>query len=409
MIQKRILDCGIPVLFDEVRGVRSAVVGIWVRTGSRHELPGDNGISHFIEHMLFKGTDRMTAEDIAVEIDSMGGDLNAFTSREFTAFYVKVLDEYLIKGIDLLCDIFLHSRFDPAEIEKEKAVIDEEIRMVEDTPDDYVFDLFNREIWGESGLGQTILGKSDTIKSFTREKILSYLGEFYTTDNIIVACAGSIDGERVIEELNRHFGGHASKGRQLRTKMPRFISGTHTHSKDLSEVHICAGFNGLPANDPDRYEMLVLNTILGSGVSSRLFQEIREKRGLVYSINSFIAKYVDGGCIGVYAGASAKNYREVVDLITTESCSLARTLSEEECERAKKQLKGNILLALESSSARMNSIAQQEIYHGRYYSSEEIIEAIEKVEIGKLRMIAERTFEREQMAITLFGPVPERT
>lgn len=407
MIERRVLDCGIPVLFDGVNGVRSAVIGIWVRTGSRCEQPLNNGISHFIEHMLFKGTDRRTAEEIAVEIDSIGGDLNAFTAREFTAFYVKILDEYLMKGIDLLCDIFLHSRFDPAEIEKEKAVIGEEIRMVEDTPDDYVFDLFNREIWGETGLGQTILGQYDTIKSFTRDQILSFLGETYTTDNIIVACAGNIDSSKVLAGLNRHFGNSATSGRRSIVETPRFLSGTHVFHKDLAEVHICAGFNGLAANHPERYEMLLLNTILGSGVSSRLFQEIREKRGLVYSINSYVAKYVDGGCIGIYAGASPKNYREVIDLITTEACSLADTLVENECDRAKKQLKGNILLALESSSSRMNNIAQQEIYHGRYYSTEEIIESIEAVDLGKLRMIAERTFQRRGMAITLLGPVPE--
>lgn len=409
MFQKRYLENGVPVLIEKIDGFRSAVVGIWVKTGSRFETPVRNGISHFIEHMLFKGTRSRTAEDIAVEIDSIGGDLNAYTSRENTTFYVKVLDEYLHKGTGLLGDIFLHSLFDSQEIEKEKGIIGEEIRMVEDTPDEYVFDLFNAEIWGRSGLGQTILGTAETIRDFKREDVLAYLDSFYTAENIIIACAGNVDVEKTMDFLREGMLGSRNGRPETRSTTPEFRPGMKVFQKDLSEVHICVGFRGIPANSPERYAMLILNTLLGSGVSSRLFQEIREKKGLVYSINSFLSSYADVGSVGIYAGASKDNYREVMDLIVKESCYLRESMTVGEFERTKKQLKGNILLGLESSSARMNNIARQEIYHGRYYSPEEIIRDIEAVKIDDARALSEKTFDKENMAITLLGPAEEPT
>ncbi len=407
MYHKRYLENGVPVLFEQIDGFRSVVSGIWVKTGSRHEPEELNGISHFIEHMFFKGTGTRSTEEIAKETDAMGADLNAFTSRENTTFYIKVLDDYLDRGIELLLDIFSHSEFDPDEIEKEKGIVEEEIRLTEDTPDDYVFDLFNEEIWSGNGLGRSILGTLETIGRITRDDIIDYIDKLYNVDNIIITFAGNVDIDKTMHMLNSGLSGISTTGHQVDSKRPDFNSSINIHRKDLSEVHICSGFQGIQNNSPERYAMLIINTILGSGVSSRLFQEVREKRGLVYSIHSFLSSYHDTGCFGVYAGAGEKRYREVVDLIIKESCALKDSLSSDELQRAKNQLKGNILLAIESTSARMNSLAKQEIYYGRHFTPEEIIREIEDVSLNEIKALSERVFNRDKMAITLLGPVEE--
>lgn len=407
MFNKCFLDNGIPILFDTLSGIRSAVVGIWVKTGSRFESTKENGIAHFIEHMVFKGTQKRTAEYIAQEIDMMGGDLNAYTSRENTTFYIKVLDEYLDKGLDLLTDIFRNSLFEPDEINKERGVIEEEIRMVDDTPDELVFDLFNADIWGSKGLGQSILGTTSTLGSIDRESILRFLHEFYVSNKIVIACAGSIDVDRALKILNENFFDINGSSEANEMSRPDFHVSRKVYPKDLSEVHICAGFEGIPIKSPDKYSVLVLNTILGSGVSSRLFQEIREKRGLVYSISSFVSSYSDTGSIGIYAGAGKSKYREVIELMKQQAFALKDTLTQDDLARTKKQLKGNIMLSLESSAARMNNIARQEIYHGRHFSTDEIIERIENVGLNDVRTIAERIFREENMAMTLLGPAED--
>jgi predicted Zn-dependent peptidase len=407
MYHKRYLENGVPVLFEQIDGFRSVVSGIWVKTGSRHESEELNGISHFIEHMFFKGTGTRSTEDIAKETDAMGADLNAFTSRENTTFYIKVLDDYLDRGIELLLDIFSNSEFDPDEIEKEKGIVEEEIRLSEDTPDDHVFDLFNEEIWSGSGLGRSILGTLETIGRITRDDIIDYIDKLYNVDNIIISFAGNIDIDKTMHMLNSGLSGISTTGHQVDSKRPDFNPSINIHRKDLSEVHLCAGFQGIQNNSPERYAMLIINTILGSGVSSRLFQEVREKRGLVYSIHSFLSSYHDTGCFGVYAGAGEKKYKEVVDLIIKESCALKDSLSSDELQRAKNQLKGNILLAIESTSARMNSLAKQEIYYGRHFTPEEIIKEIEGVSLNEIKILSEKVFNRDKMAITLLGPVEE--
>jgi len=407
MFDKYYLDNGMPVLFETISGIRSVVVGIWVKAGSRNERPEENGIAHFIEHMVFKGTRRRTAENIAQEIDQMGGDLNAYTSRENTTFYIKVLDEYLDKGLDLLTDIFLDPLLDPDEINKERGVIEEEIRMVEDTPDELVFDLYNADIWGPNGLGQSILGTTDTLNEIGRESVIRYIDRFYTSNNVVISCAGNIDKDRTMEILRKRFSGIKGRIDGNNLLKPDFQAVKKTYQKDLSEVHICTGFEGIPVKSPEKYQVLVLNTILGSGVSSRLFQEIREKRGLVYSISSFVSSYFDTGTIGIYAGAGKNKYREVIDLIKQQAFTLKDTITDEDINRTKKQLKGNIILSLESSTARMNNIARQEIYYGRYLPTEEIIAGIEDVRIEDVRSVAERIFRKENMAMTLLGPAED--
>ncbi|MBI4654094.1 MAG: insulinase family protein [Nitrospirae bacterium] len=408
MYKKIILDNSIPVLTENSKDTRSVCIGIWIKVGARHEPPDKNGISHFFEHMVFKGTEKRTAKNIAIEIDSIGGELNAFTSRETTTFYVKVLDEYIEKALDLLTDIFLHSTFPEDDIEKEKGIITEEIKMVEDTPDEYIHDLFGKNVWGETGLGQSILGKTETLRTFKRDNILNHIKKYYSTKDIMVACAGNFREEYLIKNLNNTI------GRLKRDSGPKteyhesFTGKLNVIPKNLLETHICLGVEGLSQGSEERYAMHLINTILGAGVSSRLFQEIREKRGLTYSIHSFNVSYHDTGIWAVYAGTDRSHAIEVTNLITTEMRSLPETITVSELQRAKDQLKGNLILSLESTGSKMTNIAKQEIYYGRYFSPEEIIKAVESITMEDVKSLAKRLINNSPFAITVYGPVKEK-
>lgn len=405
MFTKRYLENGIPVVMEQLKNFRSFILGIWVKVGSRNETPDKNGISHFLEHMFFKGTKKRTATEISIDIDSLGGELNAFTSRENTAFYVKVLDEYIDKGVELLSDIFLHSQFLEEEIEKEKGVIKEEIKLVEDTPDDYIHDLFSRTVWGEKGLGQPVLGKRETIKGFTREDLINHVRKYYGTKDTVIACAGNFEPDHVIDLLN-HYLGNLRRGSEPELFSPPFFNREiAVYTKDLSEVHICLGVEGLPYASEDRYALAILNTILGAGVSSRLFQEIREKKGYAYSIFSFVSAYFDTGFWAVYAGTGRKKAVIVAELIIREMKNLYKTLSESELKRAKDQLKGNLILGLESTGSRMQSIARQEIYYKRYFSQKEIMKEIDAVTLEQARSLSKRLINDGKMSMTVLGPV----
>lgn len=406
MFKKEYLTNGVPVVMEPLRSVRSVVLGIWVKVGSRFEPHEKNGISHFLEHMFFKGTKKRSAKDIAFEIDSLGGELNAFTSRETTTFYVKVLDEYLEKGLELLTDIFLNSTFPAEDIEKEKKIIKEEIKMVEDTPDDYIHDLSNRTVWGGAGLGQSVLGRRETIISFTRDDLIGHIRKYYGTKDIIISCSGNFDPAHLLSLLNRTLG-HLRRGSEPdRGTPPAFQSKVDIVSKELAEAHICVAIRGIPQASRERYRLFTLNTILGAGVSSRLFQEIREKRGLAYALYSFVASYLDTGLWGVYAGISRKKVREVTELILGEIDTLKDTVTADELQRAKSQLKGNVILGLESTSSRMNNIARQEIYYGKYLSPKEIMDEIDSITIEQIRELAAYLIRKEFFSLTVYGPVP---
>lgn len=408
MYKKIVLDNGIPVVIESVQNTRSVCIGIWVKVGARHEAPEKNGISHFFEHMVFKGTEKRAARDIAIEIDSMGGELNAFTSREGTTFYVKVLDEYVEMAMELLLDIFLNSVFPEEDIEKEKGIILEEIKMVEDTPDEYIYDLFNKNIWGEKGLGQPVLGHRETIRTFTRADIIQHVRMYYGKKNIIVACAGNLKEGHIIETLNQTLGRMGKASEPKAEPPPEFTARLNIIPKELLETHICLGVQGLPYGSEQRYSMHLLNTALGAGVSSRLFQEIREKRGLAYSIYSFNTAYADTGVWGVYAGTDRSHAGEVINLIIEEMCGLSKSITVQELRRAKDQLKGNLILSLESTSSKMTNIARQQMYYGRYFSPEEIIEAVESVTLEDLRALCEKLIGDGHFAITTYGPVREK-
>ncbi len=405
MFKKEYLENGIPVVMEQISNVCSVALGVWVKVGSRYERPDKNGISHFLEHMFFKGTKKRSTKDIAIEIDSMGGDLNAFTSRENTAFYIKVLDEYLEKGLELLADLFVNSVFPVEEVEKEKKIIKEEIKMVEDTPDDYIHDLFNHTVWGNDGLGQSILGKRETLASFTRNDVVAHIRKYYGTRDIVIACAGNFQQQRLMKMLNDLFGGLRQGSEPRKGTKPAFRQNIAVHEKDLSEAHLCIGVPGLSNTSDDRYAFYILNTILGAGVSSRLFQEIREKRGLAYSVYSYMASYSDTGLWGVCAGISRKKIREAAGLIINEMAGLKETVTESELERAKQHLKGNLILSLESTNSRMNNIARQEIYFGRYFSVKDMIRSIDKVGMDDIRTLADSLLKRDRIAITAYGPI----
>lgn len=408
MFKKIKLGNNIPVLMEAAREIHSVCIGVWIKIGSRYESADKNGISHFLEHMFFKGTQSRTAQDIAVEIDSLGGEINAYTSTEYTVFYVKVLAEYMGPALDLLSDIFLNSTFPDTDIEKEKNIVFEEIKMIEDSPSDYVHELFSKHIWGDKGLGQTVLGGMETISSFTRNDLLDYINKYYGAENIIISCSGNFIEGQLIEGLNKTIGSLDRKGVKKHALVPVFTNKTNIVSKDLSEAHICLGLKGLPYSSEDRYSMHLLNTILGSGISSRLFQNVRELRGLVYSIYSYHVAYVDTGLWAVYAGTDKKHVDEVINITVDEIRNLSRSVTAEELQRAKAQVKGNLLLALESTSNKMTNIAKQEIYYGKYYSSDEIIRMVESVTLDKVKDLADMLTGDDSFALTVYGPVKDK-
>ncbi|RJQ49079.1 MAG: insulinase family protein [Nitrospiraceae bacterium] len=405
MVKKILLQNNIPVLLESVKEVRSLCIGIWVKVGARNETFEKNGISHFLEHMFFKGTESRTAEGIAMETDSLGAELNALTSSEYTLFYIKALDEYIGKGVEILTDIFMNSTFPEQDIEKEKSIINEEIKMVEDTPSDYIHELFSKQVWGETGLGQPVLGKSETIETFTRGDLVKHINAYYGPNNIIVACSGNFTENEFTGYLNSGLGRLQRDGQVIADTSPAFRGGMQVVTKDLSEAHVSLGVRGLPYNSEDRYSMHLLNTVLGSGYSSRLFQKIREKRGLAYSIYSYHVSYYDTGLWAVYAGTDKKHLNEVIDITVDEMTNLAKTINHDELQRAKAQLKGNLILALESTSNKMTNIAKQEIYYGKYYSPTEVIKMVEAITLDELKALAQKLMNRNHFALTVYGPV----
>jgi predicted Zn-dependent peptidase len=407
MFSKVTLDNNIPVLIEKANEVHSVCIGIWVKVGARNERISKNGIFHFLEHMFFKGTEKRSAEDLAMETDYLGCELNALTSSEYTLFYIKVLDEYIEKALELLADIFLNSTFPEEDIEKEKNIVIEEIKMVEDNPSDYVHELFGKNIFGNQGLGLPVLGTVDTIGTFTRDDLVDHVNNFYGTENIVISCSGNFKEETLVNYLNSTLGKLNRKSKMKNEVPPTFTSDTHIITKDLSESHVCIGLKGIPYKNKERYSMHLLNTILGAGFSSRLFQNIREKRGLVYSIYSYHSSYFDTGLWGVYAGTDKKHVSEVTNITVDEISNLSNTITEDELRRAKNQLKGNLILALESTSNKMTNIAKQEIYYGTYYAPLEIIKMVESVTLEEIKDLAGRLVSDKAFAFTVYGPSKE--
>ena len=404
--QKTILDNGIKVITEEIPYLKSVSIGVWVNTGSRDEKTSENGISHFIEHLLFKGTERRTAFDIAREIDSVGGTLNAFTGREYTCFYAKVIDKNLPLAIDLLSDIFLHPLIDLKDVEKERMVILQEIKMVEDTPDDYIHDLFNRVCWGNHPLGSPIFGTSELVQSFNRDQIYQFFKENYQPNRIVICTAGNLKHQEIVDSINATFGKIPSSNEVRERLRPDSISTTNIWRRELEQVHFCLGTKGLQYNHSLRFTSYILNTILGGGMSSRLFQEIRENRGLAYSVYSYLPAYIDTGLVVVYAGTNESSFKEVIELVLKEFRRLKdEPLRNGELETAKEHLKGNLLLSLESSENLMTRLAKNEIYFQSYLPIEKILRGIDEVGEEVVRSLASQIFDERFFCLTILGPM----
>jgi predicted Zn-dependent peptidase len=411
LYRKLILDNGIRLVTERIPTLKSVTIGIWVDVGSRDEVPAEAGYSHFIEHMFFKGTATRTATDISKEIDGLGGEINAFTTRETTTFYVKVLDQHLPKALDLLSDLFLRSRLEKKEIEKEKQVIREEIRMVQDDPEDLVQDLHTKLVMGGHPLSRPILGKESTIAQITRRDLLRYIDVHYRPERIVIAVAGNFDQPKLEATIARVFGkyGHSSRALPSKRWPPDICCGVTMKQKPLEQVHLCVGLPGVAAGHKDRYAVYALNSVLGGSVSSRLFQEIREKRGLSYSIYSFLSGYSDGGTITIYAGTQAREVERVLDLVCREIRKLARQgIDPTELRRTKDQMKGGLMLSLESSHSRMNKLAKDELIAGAHTTLEDMLKEIDAVTEQQISRVAQDSFISKRIALTALGPFTSR-
>nr|HID57714.1 insulinase family protein [Desulfobacterales bacterium] len=408
-IKKTVLKNGMRIITEKIQHVRSISMGVWVNVGGRDEGPKENGISHFIEHMIFKGTRRRTAFQIAKEFDAIGGLSNAFTSKEFTCFHAKVMDSHFNIMVDLLADILLNSVFDPVEVEKERQVILQEIRLLEDTPDDYVHVLLGEAFWGDNPLGRSILGNLETISSFDSETIKNYFRRAYQPEHIVISAAGNLEHEYFLDVVSNAFQ-VSSDGFEFPDRIiPETQSRITIQRKDLEQVHICLGVKGVAATDPRRYACSLLNIVLGGGMSSRLFQEIREQRGLAYTINSFLSIYEDCGMLGIYMGTDTTHTEEAIDVIIKELKSVKeRPVDESELSRAKEHLKGSLFLSLENTDTRMTRLAHNEFYYGRHIPIEEVVENIEKTTSDKILELAQELFSDENLSLVLLGPVDEK-
>lgn len=407
--RRTILDNGVRIVTEHIPYLHSVSLGIWVRSGSRFENPEVNGVCHFIEHMLFKGTAKRPALAIAQEIDSVGGVMNAFTSKELTSFYCKVLDENLELAVDLLADIFLNSSFPEDEIEREKQVICQEIYQLEDSPEDLVHEILGIEFWKDDPLGRPILGSVGNVEKLDRDTMMRFKLDNYVPEETVICAAGNLDHDGFTELLQRQMNGLSSSSTRSRLSPAHSESSAHVVAKDLEQVHVCIGTTGPSASDQRRHAGYILNAILGTGMSSRLFQEVREKRGLAYSVYSFMSSFSDTGLFGVYAACEPGRVEELVRTIGEETLGLATSLTEEEIRTAKNQIRGSVILAMESSETRMNRLAKGEFFFGRYVSLQEILDGLDAVTSAELSTLSEELFNSGQLTAIALGPIAEDT
>ena len=404
-VVREVLGNGLRLITETMPHVRSVTLGVWLTRGSRHESDERAGIAHFVEHMLFKGTGARSAEDIAQAIDSIGGQLDAFTAKEYASYYIKVLDEHVPVAVDLLSDIVRRPAFAADEIEREKKVILEEIKMVEDTPDDLVHELFTQHFWEGHPLARPILGSPETVEALNRETILKYFAGAYVGSNMVISAAGNLNHGRVRELVEGAFGDLVATGEPFGEDPPKVSPQVVTRTKELEQSHVCLGTNSYPQSHADRYVSYILNTVLGGLMSSRLFQNIREKRGLAYSVFSGLSAYRDAGNITIYAGCANEAVGEVVDLCVEELKGMKRTsVPDSELRRAKDHLKGSLMLSLENTASRMSHLARQEIYFDRHFGLDETLAGVEAVTASDIRRVAADLFSNGSLAATVVGP-----
>jgi predicted Zn-dependent peptidase len=404
-IRRQVLPNGLTVISEEMKHIRSVSIGIWIKAGSRDEDPERNGLSHFIEHMVFKGTRNRSAEAIARQVDSIGGNLDAFTAKECVCFNVKVLDEHLPIALDVLSDLVLNPVFAVDDIVRERRVILEEIKMDEDNPDYLVHEIFTQNFWKDHPLGKPILGTKETVKGFDQPTVLDLYQKRFTPGNFIVAAAGNLNHKHFVDLVAKHFDRMKPLRNGLHSVPPKIVPRiTLRNKKSLEQVQICVGVPSHPIAHEKRFASYILNTLLGGGMSSRLFQNIRERQGLAYAIFSDLNPYRDTGCLSVYAGTSRESAAKVVQSIVSEFKKLkSEPVPDEELRRSKDQLKGSLMLSLESSTARMSNLARQDMYFDQFYGMDKLIKKIEAVTTEDLQEMANDFFKTEAIAVTVLG------
>ncbi|MSV36085.1 MAG: insulinase family protein [Bryobacterales bacterium] len=404
-ITRTVLPNGLRVVSERMEHVRSVSVGVWIGTGSREETPEQSGISHFIEHMLFKGTTNRSAEQIARSVDSIGGGLDAFTSKELVSYNVKVLDEHLPRAFEIVSDLVRNPRFDAADIAKEKGVILEELKMEVDSPEYLIHEIFSSNFWKGHALGRPILGTAQTIRTFDRDAVEAYYRRYYTPKNILITAAGNLRHNQLVRLATHHFGDlkHRPVARAAGKPKPHAPL-VFRNKGSLEQVHLYMGVPSIPMPHKDRFACYILNAILGGGMSSRLFQNIREKQALAYTVYSELTMYRDAGCMMIYAGCSPRSAGKVIDSIVQEMRAIAGPLvTPEELRRAKDHLKGSFMLGLESTSSRMGNLARQELYFKRFFSLDEMLASVENVTAEQVRKLAGEFFDPKQTAVAMLG------
>lgn len=407
MFNKIVLENGLRIVTENIPYVKSVSIGVWIEAGSRFENQNINGISHFIEHMLFKGTENRTAKEIAESIDSVGGQLNAFTSKECTCFYAKVLDEHLPLAVDVLADMIFNSKFDEEDIVKEKNVVLEEINMYEDSPEDLVHDLICQTMFDGHPLAYPILGNREILEKIDRKDVINYYNLHYTPNNTVVSIAGNFNTDEAVELISKYFlNWGAVEKKEIKQNPPMFYRRVMGKNKNTEQLHFCLGMNGVPQGTNEMYYIMVLNNILGGSMSSRLFQKIREERGLTYSIYSYPSSYKDTGMFSIYAGLNPNYVTTVLQLITEEIDKIKNGgLTSDEVYKSKEQLKGNYILGLESTSSRMSSMGKSELLHGKMYKPKEILKMIDNVHKEDVERIAKEVLDFNKLNFAFVGDV----
>ncbi|MDZ5473429.1 pitrilysin family protein [Bacillus sp. 31A1R] len=403
MIKKYTCQNGVRIVLENIPTVRSVAIGVWIGTGSRNETPVNNGISHFLEHMFFKGTKTRSAREIAEAFDSIGGQVNAFTSKEYTCYYAKVLDTHANIALDVLSDMFFHSSFVEEELKKEKNVVYEEIKMYEDTPDDIVHDLLSKAVFESHSLGYPILGTEETLATFSSDTLKQYMHDTYTPENVVISIAGNID-ETFISQVEKYFGSYEAGKAESTNDKPEFFSNRVSRKKETEQAHLCIGYEGLQVGHEDVYSLIVLNNILGGSMSSRLFQDVREQRGLAYSVYSYHSAFQDTGIVTLYGGTGAKQLDVLFDTIQDTLTKLkAEGITDKELSNSKEQLKGSLMLSLESTNSRMSRNGKNELLLGRHRSLDEIVEQIDQVSKQGVNDLANKVFT-DKYSVALISP-----
>lgn len=405
MVKVKTYENGLRVIVKEIEYVQSVTMGIMVGAGSAYETAEENGISHFIEHVNFKGTEKRTAFDISDEVDSIGAQINAFTSKDVTCYYIKCIDEHVEKSFEILSDIFLNSVYPEEELDKERTVIIEEINMTEDTPDDLCIDKLATAFWGNKGYGATILGPIENAKRFSRNDIFNYRKKYYVPENTVISFAGKVKFERVVELIDRYFSSFKSEGAFVKPLLkPELILGDSCLDKPIEQAHIGLALPSIEMTSPDRSAALCLSSILGGGMSSRLFQSVREKRGLAYSVYSFISAYKETGVLYIYAGVNPKTVRQAYDCIIEELNSLSvNGISLKELNRAKEQIKGSTALSSESTSSLMMSFGKRLLLCNQIFDVEKELQKLSALKLEEANEVALRKFNCNQMATSIVG------